>query len=58
MWPTSMPSYILIHPTVWPQYTTFIDRQTGQDNGQIAYMANRFTNGLPKILLKQVVKVI
>ena len=33
MWPerrpTSMPSFILIHPTVWPQYTNVTDR-TGQ----------------------------
>jgi len=47
--PTSMPSFILIHPTVWPQYTNIRDR-IGQvretdrqmdrtdriDNGQIA----------------------
>ena len=26
-----MPSFILIHPTVWPQYTNIADRQTGQD---------------------------
>ena len=28
-----MPSFILIHPTVWPQYTNVSDRQdsTGQD---------------------------
>jgi len=37
--PTSVPSGILIHPSVWPQYTTDIqtdraDRQT--DNGLIA----------------------
>ena len=34
-----MPSFILIHPTVWPQYTNVTDRQTGQrgqDNGPIA----------------------
>jgi len=37
MWPglrpTCMPSFILIHPTVWPQCTNVIDRQdrTGQD---------------------------
>ena len=34
MWPgprpSSMPSFILIHPTVWPQYTNVTDRQTGQ----------------------------
>jgi len=44
MWPgpmpTCMPSFILIHQTVWPQYTNVTDRQdrTGQtDNGPIAY---------------------
>ena len=26
--PTSMPSFILIRPTVWPQYTNITDRQT------------------------------
>jgi len=28
-----MPSFILIHPTVWPQYTNVTDRtdRTGQD---------------------------
>jgi len=25
---TCMPSLILIHPTVWPQYTNVTDRQT------------------------------
>jgi len=33
MWPgstpTSIPSGILIHPTVWPQYTNVTDRQSG-----------------------------
>jgi len=35
MWPrpTSMPSFILIHPTVWPQYTNVTDRP---DNGPLA----------------------
>jgi len=38
--PTCMPSFILIHPTVWPQYTnvtdkTRRDRQT-QENGPIS----------------------
>ena len=43
MWPgprpTSMPSFILVHPTAWPQYTTVgTDRQRHrQDNGPIAY---------------------
>jgi len=26
-----MPSFILIHPTVWPQYTNVTDRQDRQD---------------------------
>jgi len=29
--PTSVPSGILIHPTVWPQYTNVTDRQDRQD---------------------------
>jgi len=43
MWPgprpTCMPSFILIHPTTWPQYINVTDRQDGtdrQDNGPIA----------------------
>ena len=43
MWPglrlTSIPSGILIHPTVWPQYTNVTDRQDRtdrRDNGPIA----------------------
>ena len=51
-----MPSFILIHPTVWPQYINVTDRQTGQDRrGQDRqttvrqHRANRFTNGRPKI---------
>ena len=49
--PTSVPSFILIHPTVWPQYTNVSDR-TGQtartdrrENDPVAYRVNRFTNG-------------
>jgi len=38
MWPgprsTSVPSGILIHPTIWPHYTNVTDRQTGQDRQQ------------------------
>jgi len=34
MWPgprpISVPSFILIHPTIWLQYTNITDRQTGQ----------------------------
>jgi len=32
---TSVPSFILIHPTVWPQYTNVTDRQTGQRSDSI-----------------------
>jgi len=35
MWPgprpTCLPSFILIHPTVWPQYVNVADSQTGQE---------------------------
>jgi len=47
MWPwsrpTCMPSFILIHPTIWPQYTnvTQTDRQTRTDS-------KRFTSSRPK----------
>jgi len=34
--PTSIPSGILIHPTVWPQYTNVTDRHDRQDNGPVA----------------------
>jgi len=38
--PTCMPSFILIRPTLWPQYTNLTDRQDRQtdrtDNGPIA----------------------
>ena len=29
-----MPSFILIHPTVWPQYTNVIDRQRTDSIGR------------------------
>jgi len=34
--PTCMPSFILIRPTVWPQYTSVRDRTDRQDNGPLA----------------------
>ena len=43
--PTCMPSFILIHPTVWPQYTNVTDRTDRQRSDSI----RRFTNGRPKI---------
>jgi len=56
MWPlprlTHTPSFILIRPTVWPQYTNVTDRQTGQTDrtGQRSDSTGRtdFTNGHPK----------
>ena len=55
--PTCMLSFILIHPTVWPQYTkvkdstdrTGQDRQTDRQTRVWWYRANRITNGRPKI---------
>jgi len=35
LWRTSVPSGILIHPTVWPQYTNVTDRQTVQRSRSI-----------------------
>jgi len=53
--PTCMPSFILIHLTVWPQYTNVTDRQIGRHTGQdkIGQRSDsiRFTNGRPKTVL-------
>jgi len=47
--PISTTSFILIHPTVWPQYTNVTDRTDRQDRTTVRYhRANRFTNGRPK----------
>ena len=36
--PTCKPSFILIHPTLWPEYTNLSHRQTHRtDNGPTAY---------------------
>ena len=32
--PTFVPSGVLIHPTVWPQYTNVTDRQRSDINGR------------------------
>jgi len=52
MWPGPRPtctaSGIVIHPTVWPQYTNVqADSLRQTDNDTIA-LGNRFTNGRPK----------
>ena len=51
--PTSVPSGILIRPTVWLQYTNVThkqDRQTGHRSDR----ANLFANARPKITLSDV----
>jgi len=42
--PTSVPSGILIHPTVWPQYTNDTDRQTDRQTGQRCRSIGRTVN--------------
>jgi len=46
--PTCTPSYMLIHPTVWPQYTNITERQDRTDNSLIAY-GEPFYKRSPKI---------
>jgi len=43
--PTSVPSGILIHPTVWPQYTNVTDRQDRQRSRNIGRTVT--SNGRP-----------
>jgi len=45
--PTSVPSGILIHPTVWPQYSNVTDRTDRYDNSPIVY-SKPFYKWLPK----------
>jgi len=48
---TSVLSFILIHPKIWPQYTNVTDRQTDRTDRQTTvrqHRANRFTNGRSK----------
>jgi len=47
--PTSMPNFILIHPTVWPQYTNVTDRQTDR-TGQRSHSIGRTV--LPMVVQK------
>jgi len=53
MWPASrpisVPSGILIHPTVWPQYTDVTDRI---DNSPIAYGEPFYTRSPEKVKVK------
>ena len=55
--PTYMPIFILIHPTIWPQYTNVTDRQTDrQDNGPIAYgeLFYKWSPKTPTLFHKQI----
>ena len=36
-----LPSFILIHPTVWPQYTNVTDRQDRETDRQRSYSIGR-----------------
>jgi len=46
--PTSVPSGILIHRIVWPQYTNVTDRQTGQTGQRFRSIGRTVTrNGRP-----------
>jgi len=53
MWPgprpTCTPSFTLIHPTFWPQYTKVTDRQDRERSDSI--WRTVFRNGLPKIVV-------
>jgi len=42
-----MPSFILIHPTVWPQYANVTDRQDRQTDSQTDRPTDRQTNKWP-----------
>jgi len=53
--PMSVPSGILIHPTVLPQYTNITDTQTGQTDRQWSDSIGRFTNGRPTNGQKQLI---
>jgi len=61
MWPglrpTSIPSFILIRPTVWPQYTNVTDRTDRQRSDSIGWTVlqtvaqKRPSQGRPKIMI-------
>jgi len=54
MWPgprsTSVPSGILIHPTVWPEYTNVTDRTDRQDISPVAQGEPLFVTVRPKMI--------
>jgi len=55
--PTLVPSGILIHSAVWPQYTNVTDRTDRQDiQRSDSNRANPFINGRPKSRAQQMVR--
>ena len=44
-----MPSFILIHPTVWPHYTNVTDRQDRTDRQGLIGQGEPFYKRLPKM---------
>ena len=58
---TSVPSGILIHPTVWPQYTNVTALQTGQTGQRFRGIGRRRTvtcNGRPKTTMCKVHEIL
>jgi len=51
MRPTAMPGFILIHPTVWPQYTNGTDRQ---DRTESTDKTGQRSNSLGRTVLQTV----
>jgi len=47
--PICVPSFILIPPNVWLQYTNVTDRTDRQRDKTGKHRANRFANGRPKM---------
>jgi len=52
MWPG--PSFIMIHPTVWPQYTNVTDRTDRQDRQRCDSIGRTFYKRSPKYYKKDI----
>jgi len=52
--PTSMPSFILIRPTVWPQYTNVTDRQADRQTDRQADRTGERSDGIGRTVLQTV----
>jgi len=46
-----MPSFILIHPTVWPQYTNVTDRQDRQQSDSVANGQRKLASVVPSLFI-------